>query len=142
MMSDSKGENHSLDEKLSAGEHEPPRRDSRASRRNSSTAKLLNPLAGVPEAKLLSDVEDFCHEKGFTEQVETFQKGALVAQVQHQEYGFEHVKKLSEEDKEVLRYEMAHKWHQPFRLYFLVVLCAGSAIVQGMDQTAVNGAQL
>ena len=26
-------------------------------------------------------------------------------------------------------------------LYFLVVLCAGSAIVQGMDQTAVNGAQ-
>ena len=27
-------------------------------------------------------------------------------------------------------------------LYFLVVLCAGSAIVQGMDQTAVNGAQV
>ncbi|OQO13302.1 hypothetical protein B0A48_01530 [Cryoendolithus antarcticus] len=26
-------------------------------------------------------------------------------------------------------------------LYFLVTLCAGSAIVQGMDQTAVNGAQ-
>jgi hypothetical protein len=26
-------------------------------------------------------------------------------------------------------------------LYFLCILCAGSAIVQGMDQTAVNGAQ-
>jgi hypothetical protein len=27
-------------------------------------------------------------------------------------------------------------------LYFLCTLCAGSAIVQGMDQTAVNGAQV
>merc|ERR1712000_554768 len=48
---------------------------------------------------------------------------------------------LTEEEKGTLRKEETHRWHQPFALYFLCTLCAGSAIVQGMDQTTVNGAQ-
>jgi len=61
--------------------------------------------------------------------------------VQNRPNGYEKIDMLSEEEKGWLRHEDAHRWSQPFQLYFLVVLCAGSAIVQGMDQTAVNGAQ-
>ena len=119
-----------------------PRSGSVTSRRKSVCAKLINPLAGLSKHEIFRDVETFCHEKGLDEHVEVFKKGALAAQVQNRENGFEHIKELSEDERDTLRYEVAHKWHQPFQLYFLTVLCAGSAIVQGMDQTAVNGAQL
>lgn len=66
----------------------------------------------------------------------------MIARVGQRDDGFEYVDQLSEDEKGVLRHEIQHRWSQPFMLYFLVVLCAGSAIVQGMDQTAVNGAQV
>jgi hypothetical protein len=81
-------------------------------------------------------------EKGLTEYQDAFRKGALIARVQQRSDGFEHLSQLSEDEKGLLRHEMTHRWSQPFMLYFLVILCAGSAIVQGMDQTAVNGAQV
>ena len=73
---------------------------------------------------------------------EAFRKGAMLARVYQRPNGFEYVDSVSEEEKEVLRREISKRWSQPFMLYFLVVLCAGSAIVQGMDQTSVNGAQV
>jgi len=103
--------------------------------------KLRNPLTGLTEEQVLADVETWCAEKGLTEDLDSFRKGALIARVGAREDGFEYVNILSEEEKGWLRHEVSHRWSQPFMLYFLVVLCAGSAIVQGMDQTAVNGAQ-
>lgn len=44
------------------------------------TARLRNPLAGVPRATLLADVEDFAHQKGLSEVTDMLMKGALVAQ--------------------------------------------------------------
>ncbi|KAF2008435.1 plastidic glucose transporter 4 [Aaosphaeria arxii CBS 175.79] len=108
----------------------------------SNAALLRNPLAGMTEEALLADVDAFVEEKGLSAHRDAFRKGALIARVGQREDGFEYVTQLSEDDKKVLRHEIAHRWSQPFMLYFLVVLCAGSAIVQGMDQTAVNGAQL
>jgi hypothetical protein len=80
--------------------------------------------------------------KGLTSDLDSFRKGALIARVGQRDDGFEYINILSEEEKDWLRHEATHRWSQPFMLYFLVVLCAGSAIVQGMDQTAVNGAQV
>ncbi|OAK94798.1 plastidic glucose transporter 4 [Phaeosphaeriaceae sp. SRC1lsM3a] len=111
-------------------------------RKMSVAAKLRNPLAGVTEEQVLADVEAWCTEKGLTQDLDSFRKGALIARVGQREDGYEYVNILSEEEKSWLRHETTHRWSQPFMLYFLVVLCAGSAIVQGMDQTAVNGAQL
>ncbi|KAF2819656.1 plastidic glucose transporter 4 [Ophiobolus disseminans] len=111
-------------------------------RQASTAAKLRNPLTGFTEEQTLIDVETWCAEKGLTADLDSFRKGALIARVGQREDGFEYVNILSEEEKGWLRYEATHRWSQPFMLYFLVVLCAGSAIVQGMDQTAVNGAQL
>jgi len=110
-------------------------------RQASVAAKLRNPLAGFSEEQVLADVDAWCVEKGLQEHQEWFRKGALIARVGQRDDGFEYVQQLSEEEKDLLRHEIAHRWSQPSMLYFLVVLCAGSAIVQGMDQTAVNGAQ-
>lgn len=128
---------------------DPDRRGSSGSRRGSFrmrqpsvSAQLRNPLAGKTESDVLRDVDLFVTEKGLDEFREDFQKGALLARVVNREGGFEQVTQINEQDKEILRYEQTHRWKQPFMLYFLVVLCAGSAIVQGMDQTAVNGAQV
>jgi len=112
-----------------------------ASRSKSISQKLRNPLAGLSEQQVIADVDQWCVTYGLGEHQEVFRKGALIARVGQRDDGFEYVGQLSEEEKDLLRHETTHRWSQPFMLYFLVVLCAGSAIVQGMDQTAVNGAQ-
>lgn len=120
--------------------------------------KQKNPLASLSKEQLLADVEAFAQEKELEFILDDLKKGALVAQDPKE---FESLDELSEEEKEWLRREKTHRWHQPFMMYFMtsklpllwsgcercltqyydLVLCAGSAIVQGMDQTAVNGAQ-
>jgi hypothetical protein len=104
-------------------------------------AKLTNPFEGWSEDDVLRDADGFVDEKGLGEYREEFRRGALLARVFQQPTGFETVKAISEDERDILRQEVTHRWRQPFQLYFLAVLCAGSAIVQGMDQTAVNGAQ-
>ncbi|KAJ0413613.1 hypothetical protein BJY00DRAFT_319610 [Aspergillus carlsbadensis] len=103
-----------------------------------STTKQKNPLAGLTTEELFRDVEEFAREKELEHILEDLKKGALVAQDPKR---FEELDGLTEEDKNALRREKTHRWHQPFMMYFMTILCAGSAIVQGMDQTAVNGAQ-
>ncbi|KAI6381352.1 hypothetical protein MCOR25_001283 [Pyricularia grisea] len=104
-------------------------------------ALLKNPLAGMTDAQVIADADRFVEEKGLTEYREAFRKGAMLAKVQNNDTAFERLDIITEQEKETLRKEVKNRWHQPFMLYFLCSLCAGSAIVQGMDQTAVNGAQ-
>lgn len=106
------------------------------------TALLRNPLMGMTQEQVLADVDNFVQEKGLTEHRDSFRKGALIARVSNIKNGFERIEMLTEEEKAFLRREETNRWDQPFALYFLCILCAGSAIVQGMDQTAVNGAQV
>jgi hypothetical protein len=123
-------------------EYAAERSASAATRKASVAALLHNPLTGMSTEEALADVDSFVEEKGLGEYREAFRKGAMLARVNQRCDGFEYVDYVSEEEKEVLRREIKKRWSQPFMLYFLVVLCAGSAIVQGMDQTAVNGAQV
>jgi hypothetical protein len=123
-------------------EHAAQRSGSTATRKASVAALLRNPLVGMSESECIEDVDAFVDQRGLDEYRDAFRKGALLARVNQRADGFEYVDSVSEEEKEVLRKEINKRWSQPFMLYFLVVLCAGSAIVQGMDQTAVNGAQV
>ncbi|KAL2881233.1 hypothetical protein SGCOL_003524 [Colletotrichum sp. CLE4] len=100
--------------------------------RASTAALLRNPLVGLTYDEILKDADAFTETKGLQEHREVFRKGALVAQVINRPNGFESVAALDEEEKAILRKEVTHRWHQPMALYFLF---------QGMDQTAVNGAQ-
>ncbi|RMJ28446.1 MFS sugar transporter [Aspergillus sp. HF37] len=101
-------------------------------------SKGKNPLAGLTKEDLLADVEAFAREKDLEHILGDLKRGALVAQDPR---SFESLDELSEDEKVLLRREKTHRWSQPFMMYFMTILCAGSAIVQGMDQTAVNGAQ-
>jgi hypothetical protein len=40
-------------------------------------AAIKNPLAGIPRAQLLRNVETFAHEKGLTEHLPILTKGAI-----------------------------------------------------------------
>ncbi|KAI5123855.1 hypothetical protein M0805_005672 [Coniferiporia weirii] len=102
-------------------------------------AKLANPLAGIPQDQLMRDGAAFARKHDLGHLEEEFAKGALVAQ---DPVGFEGIDVLSEEEKEVLRRELTHRWHQPLSLYWLCVMCAVAAAVQGMDETVINGAQI
>ncbi|KAJ6443154.1 MFS sugar transporter [Purpureocillium lavendulum] len=95
-----------------------------------AAAPGVNPLDLMTNAEVLADVEGFVTANGLDRHRET------------SPHGFETLDELPEEDKDVLRYEEGHKWSSaPRMLYLLCALCAGCAIVQGMDQTVINGAQ-
>ncbi|CAM1500465.1 Fc.00g096270.m01.CDS01 [Cosmosporella sp. VM-42] len=120
-----------------SNEESPYKDDIRTTHRNSSS-NSTNEKHGSSRG-----CRYFVSEKGLSdEHREDFRKGAMLAQVNNPKGAFENIDLLTEDDKAVLRKKESHRWHQPFMLYFLCTLCAGSAIVQGMDQTAVNGAQL
>ena len=117
---------------------------------NAVNAMLENPLAVKSRESVIRDAKAFAQEHGMGEDEEIFAKGALVARNPDD---FENMSELSEEDKATLRLEFTHKWKQPFTMYFLVgmfllllwlitVMCSMAAVVQGMDETVVNGAQL
>ncbi|KJZ79405.1 hypothetical protein HIM_00874 [Hirsutella minnesotensis 3608] len=101
-----------------------------------------NPLEGMSDDEIIADADRFVGDNGLVEYRDVFRKGGLVARTQNLPNGFETLEQLTEEDKSVLRYEVTNNWKSsPRKLYLLCALCAGCAIVQGMDQTVINGAQ-
>lgn len=97
---------------------------------NNPNAKLANPLEGIPHDQLIADAAAFAKSHGLGHLTEVFQKGALVAQ---DPSAFESLPLLDDEDRNVLRREVTHKWRQPAQLYYLVILCSMAAAVQGVS---------
>ncbi|KAK2767414.1 hypothetical protein FQN54_003570 [Arachnomyces sp. PD_36] len=106
--------------------------------RNKLGAVFENPLANLSREKLFQDVEDFCQKFNLMDHLETFKKGALISQ---NPAGALDLTELTEEDKNYIRREHTHKWSNPWQLYSMVAMCSLAAAVQGMDETANNGAQ-
>ncbi|CAM6095661.1 unnamed protein product [Calypogeia fissa] len=100
---------------------------------------LENPLASKSEAQLLSDVEEFCENHGLIDKLDLFKRAALLAA---NPKGFEGRIDISEEEKVILREESTHKWRQPWSLYYIAMISSLAAVVQGMDESVVNGAQV
>ncbi|KAL5523634.1 hypothetical protein ACEPAG_7807 [Sanghuangporus baumii] len=103
------------------------------------SARIKNPLLGIPEEQLMADVEQFAREKDMEDILPLLKHGAIAAQ---NPLDFETQKGLTDEERDVLRYEITHKWKQPRVLYFTIILCSIGAAVQGWDQTGSNGANL
>ncbi|KAI9675417.1 MAG: hypothetical protein M1817_001321 [Caeruleum heppii] len=103
------------------------------------TARIVNPLAGIPRDTLLRQVDDFAQETDMNDILPLLHRGALVAQ---DPAGFEAMDELEPSEKEALRNEITHKWRQPLALYITVITCSIGAAVQGWDQTGSNGANL
>lgn len=88
------------------------------SRRDRShlNAVFENPLAGIPRDRLMQDVQEFCLRFNLMDDLETFQKGALISQNPE---AATTMPELNEFEKESLIREHTHKWSQPWQLYFL-----------------------
>ena len=96
-------------------------------------------VTGIPRKELLADVSNYANEHGLQDIEPLLRKGALVAQNPAQ---FEHISELDENDRQVLRNEVLHRWSHPKILYFTIILNSIAAAVQGWDQTGSNGANL
>lgn len=97
----------------------------------------------MTEDEVIDDVDSFVRLNGLESYEAAFRKGALMAKVANVPQGYRGINMLSQEDQQALDYEENNRWtSQPRMLYFLCALCAGCAIVQGMDQTVINGAQV
>ncbi|KAK9896574.1 sugar transporter [Cystobasidium minutum MCA 4210] len=107
--------------------------------RSNPTARLQNPLAGIPRSTLLSNVEEFVQEWGLESEADTFRKGALLAQKPH---GYRSIPEISPEEGDIIEREHTHRWSHPATLYLTIALCSIGAAVQGWDQTGSNGANL
>ncbi|CAO2648164.1 Nn.00g090860.m01.CDS01 [Neocucurbitaria sp. VM-36] len=102
-------------------------------------ANIINPLEGISRDRLRHKVDAFCESWGFQEELEYFQKGALVAQNPDM---FEDIPELTEDDKYHIRRETTHRWHLPKDLYYAIALCSLGSAIQGWDNTGANGANL
>lgn len=101
--------------------------------------RIKNPLAHMTPEEVTADVDEFVQANGFQDQREMLVKGALIAK---DPVEFESVPGITYEEVTVIRNEVLHRWLQPWRLYFTIVLCSIGAAVQGWDQTGSNGANL
>ena len=102
----------------------------RAAVASNPNAHLANPLEGIPHDQLIADAAAFAKSHGLGHLTAEFQKGALVAQ---DPAAFESLPLLDDEDRNVLRREMTHRWSHPLQLYYLVILCSMAAAVQGVS---------
>ncbi|KAH7370583.1 MFS sugar transporter-like protein [Rhexocercosporidium sp. MPI-PUGE-AT-0058] len=104
--------------------------------------RIQNPLAGLPTAFLLREIDEFARKRGLMDVLPLLRKGALVAR---DPSGYEDIsgeEALDDAEIEALRDEVLHKWRQPKALYYTIIICSIGAAVQGWDQTGSNGAML
>ncbi|GAA5893884.1 hypothetical protein JCM6882_003119 [Rhodosporidiobolus microsporus] len=106
---------------------------------NGAAALLTNPLLGKTEVDLRRDVDDYVERTGLTHIRELLYKAALVAQDRE---NADRLPQLTEEEKRYFREEKTHRFRQSKTLYYQVFMCSMAAVVQGMDQTVINGANL
>ncbi|CAG8981556.1 hypothetical protein HYALB_00013804 [Hymenoscyphus albidus] len=107
--------------------------------KENTTGEIRNPLAGIPKAQLLQDVDEFAAQYGLEDIKHWIIKGALVAQSPHY---IDNIAEIDEEDRHVLHEEVSHKWKHPRTLYVTIIMNSIAAAIQGWDQTGSNGANL
>lgn len=89
--------------------------------------------------QIIDHAHKVAKETDLKEKTDLIVKGALLSAFP----GLAHADELfNEEDHTAIRLEEIHKWTQPWKLYLLVTISALSATVQGMDESAIGGAQL
>lgn len=103
------------------------------------TARILNPLAGIPKDQLLRNVELYAQQHSLQDIVPLLKKGAMVAQTPE---AFETIPELDANEVVAIREETTRRWHHPRTLYALILLNSVGAAIQGWDQTGSNGANL
>lgn len=95
----------------------------------------INPFEGLSKQQVIENAVQFSIDHGIGEDSEYFAKGAALSYDGSTTH-------LTPEEQNIISMEATHKWQQPKTLYWMSVMCAMCAVVQGMDETVSNGAQL
>lgn len=122
----------------------------RALNRRIAPTQLLqtNPFALLDYEAVMADTEKLARDHGILDDdIPVFKKGAALAKAQEHEMPFENVPQITDaldrEETASLKFEREHPWRSlPKMGYFQAAVCAGCAVVQGADQTIINGAQV
>ncbi|KAF4833629.1 putative metabolite transport protein YwtG [Colletotrichum siamense] len=114
--------------------------DKEEQKRLEASQKLENPLGGFTPEQLGRMGEEYCEKHGITDEadVRAFRLGAMIAGNMNK---YDTMRELTAQERAVLDGETTHKWRNPKMLYAVVAICSFCAVVQGMDETVVNGAQ-
>ncbi|TIC96879.1 putative metabolite transport protein YwtG [Colletotrichum higginsianum] len=114
--------------------------DDEERRRLEASRKLENPLAGFTPEQLGQKGEYYCREHGIDgeEDIRAFRLGAMIAGNMNK---YDTMTELTPQERAALDGETTHKWRNSKMLYGVVAVCSFCAVVQGMDETVVNGAQ-
>ncbi|KAJ0304153.1 hypothetical protein COL516b_006043 [Colletotrichum fioriniae] len=114
--------------------------DDEERKRLEASRKLEDPLAGFTPEQLSQKGEDYCLEHGIAdeEDIRAFRLGAMIAGNMNK---YDSMTEITADERAVLDGESTHKWRNPKMLYGVVAVCSFCAVVQGMDETVVNGAQ-
>lgn len=91
------------------------------------TARIGNPLEGIPEETLMLQVESLAAQKGLVDIIPILKQGALLAQ---DPTVFDNSSAIDDATHEVLKSEILHKWRQPWPLYLTIIFCSIGAAVQ------------
>ena len=110
-------------------------------------SRLVNPFTGLRHEQMEQKLEAFMKKTGIDEDLRPLiLKGAFLAQDREAFANprTDNLKLKSEERQALVREDpkRGNKWNQPWIMYALVGCCSFGAAVQGMDETAVNGAQV
>ncbi|WAR62578.1 hypothetical protein PtB15_15B164 [Puccinia triticina] len=117
----------------------PPAFDPELQRIAELSAKLENPLSGFSTQELVQQAEEFCQANGLNDQLENFKRGAILAA---NPQDLDRIPGITAEERQFIDWETTRRWKQPLMMYFIAVLSSMAAIVQGMDEAVVNGAQI
>lgn len=111
--------------------------------------KLAQPFSGWTHKQMTESIEAFLLESALDDYVDYIRRGAFLAQSKVA-FPSDRVRddglSLKPVERQYLDLEYStrriDRFKQPWRLYALVGCCSLGAAVQGMDETAVNGAQV
>lgn len=87
----------------------------------------------------MHSAEQFAATHNLSDILPLLKKGAIAAQ---NPFTADEMPDFDENEKEILREEILHRWRQPKILYFTIILNSIAAAIQGWDQTGSNGANL
>ncbi|EFP79174.2 uncharacterized protein PGTG_05495 [Puccinia graminis f. sp. tritici CRL 75-36-700-3] len=133
------GDLHTTDPSEPAVKPAPPIFDPELQRIAELSAKLENPLSGFSSHELVQQAEEFCQANGLNDQLENFKRGAILAA---NPQDLDRIPGITEEERQFIDWEGSRRWKQPMMMYFIAILSSMAAIVQGMDEAVVNGAQI
>lgn len=101
-----------------AGPEDPDQRQ-----RHDASARMENPLGGFSREQVVRMADEFCAKHGFTddEDLRVFRLGAAIA---GNDFRWDTIDGLRDDEKEALWIEVDHKWRaNPKKLYGVIVVC-------------------